>query len=288
MASPAITPTKFGWRKIAEPFRADRLYLHDGVSPLREADHEPPVPVLDQEDLFAQGIDTSALVPGARKVDALGSCTCNAGTVHLAERVAAAEGTALVNGLTLGNSAGQVHVSTTDPVASERFAIVAYDLVTHQTGDPSQEWPPTDCGSNGYYVCTEFERNGTIGSFKSASGVTNVVSLLQAGSVMMGAPWFNSWMEPDSLGFVDGGGTYDDFQYAMSSGVAGGHETCITAIERLVIGPEGYIRPEMSHARVRNSWSTSFGDNGSYRLHLSTLRYLGANADFKQMVVTAA
>ena len=39
--------------------------------------------VLDQSDLLAQGIDTSELVPGAKEVDALGSCTANAFHAHL-------------------------------------------------------------------------------------------------------------------------------------------------------------------------------------------------------------
>ena len=50
----------------------------------------------------------------------------------------------------------------TDPVADEKFAILLYHAVTDQTGDPATEWPPTDCGSTGLYVCNELERQGLI------------------------------------------------------------------------------------------------------------------------------
>jgi hypothetical protein len=272
-----ITPTKFGRHAAPMPMRLDRMHLHRGEE-LREVDHESPLPVLDQEDLLAQGIDTSALVPGAAKVDALGSCTCNSGTAHLAERYAALHGAAALP---------QIGLSTTDSVGGEKFAIKLYHDVTDQTGDPAQEWPPTDCGSTGLYVCTELEKKGLASGHKTASGIRNVVSLLQGGTVMVGLPWFEAWMEPDSLGFVDGDGGIAALERAISSGVAGGHETCITAVERLTTGLLGRIDGDKSHVRVRNSWSESWGDHGSYRIHLSTLALLGAYADYKQLILAA-
>jgi len=272
-----ITPTKFGWFSVAEPLRLDRMHLHRGEQ-LRLVSHEPPIPVLDQEDLIEQGLDTSQLVPGAAKVDALGSCTCNAGTASLAERYAAVHGPAAL--ATIG-------LSATDAVANEAFAIRLYHAVTDQTGDPAQEWPPTDCGSTGLYVCTELEKQGLIAGHKTASGIHNLVSLLQGGTVIVGLPWFNAWMDPDSSGFVDGDGSILALEQAIASGVAGGHETCITAVEALKFDLLGRIEGETSHVRVRNSWSSSWGDQGSYRIHLSTLELLGHYADFRQFVVAA-
>lgn len=276
MPYPGATSTKFGRYQVADPMRLDRMHLHLGET-LREVDHEPPLPVLDQEDLLKQGIDTSQLIPGAMRVDALGSCTCQAGTASLAERYAADRGV---------DSLSSIGLSTTDAVADEEFAVRLYHAVTWQTGDPSTEWPPTDCGSTGLYVCTELESQGLISGHKTAAGVHNLVSLLQAGTVIMGAPWFNAWMEPDALGFVDGEGSPGALQTAITSGVAGGHETCITAVERLVVDAVGRIDAAESHVRVRNSWSPSWGDGGSYRVHLSTLEMLGQYVDFKQLVVT--
>lgn len=270
------TPTKFGRYAVAEPMRLDRMHLHRGET-LREVDHESPLPVLDQEDLIEQGIDTSTLIPGALRVDALGSCTCNAGTASLAERYTAVRG---------ADSLATIGLSATDAVADEEYAIRLYHAVTWQTGDPAQEWPPSDCGSTGLYVCTELEKQGLTAGHKTAHGIHNLVSLLQGGTVIMGAPWFNSWMEPDLQGFVDGDGSVDALEQAIASGVAGGHETCITAVEKLVVDEPGRIDARGSHVRVRNSWSRSFGDAGSYRVHLSTLEMLGQHADYKHLVVT--
>ena len=57
------TPTKFGRYHIADPFRVERMHLDDRTN-LKVVDHEPPLPVLDQEDLIAQGIDTAKVIPG--------------------------------------------------------------------------------------------------------------------------------------------------------------------------------------------------------------------------------
>lgn len=280
-----ISPTKFGRYAVAEPFRIGRLHLHDGTTPLREVDHEPPVPVLDQEDLGKQGINTATLVRGAQRVDALGSCTCNAGTVSLAECVARVHGKEALTRLVLPAASGQVGVSTTDAVASEKFAIVLYHDVTDQTGDPSQEWPPTDCGSTGLYVCSELEKRGFTKGHRTASGSQNIASLLQRGTVIQGAPWFNSWMEPDASGFVDGDGSLEAFMDAAQSGVAGGHETCLSALEKVTVTATGRLEAQQSVVRVRNSWSASWGDHGSYRLHMSTLDFLANYADWRQFVV---
>ena len=271
------TPTKFGRHASPMPMRLDRMHLHRGEE-LREVDHEPPVPVLDQEDLLAQGIDTSVLVPGAAKVDALGSCTCQSGTVSLAERYAAVHGVAALP---------LIGLSVADSKSNEESAIRLYHSVTDQTGNPATEWPPTDCGSTGLDVCTELETMGLARGHQTASGIRNVVSLAQAGTVMVGLPWFEAWMEPDAEGFVDGKGGLFALERAIASGVAGGHETCITAVERLTIGVVGRIDASKSHLRVRNSWSGSWGDHGSYRIHLSTLALLGAHVDYKQLIIAA-
>lgn len=159
--------------------------------------------------------------------------------------------------------------------------------VTDQTGQPSQEWPPTDCGSTGLYVCDELQKRGVASGHKTASGATNLVSLLQVGTVIQGTPFFNAWMEPDGLGFVDGNGSLSALQAAIRSGVAGGHETCITAVEDLSVTATGQVDPAKTVLRVRNSWSASWGDHGSFRLRASTLEMLGSYVDFKQITVAA-
>jgi hypothetical protein len=111
---------------------------------------------------------------------------------------------------------------------------------------------------------------------------------MQDGTVIQGTPFFNSWMEPDSSGFVDGSGSIEDLYAAVRSGVAGGHETCLTAVEALQLDALGRVDADKTVVRVRNSWGASWGDSGSFRLHLSTLEYLASYCGFKQFVVAVS
>lgn len=268
------TPTKFGRLHRAEIFTADRLHFHhESATPaLKEVEHTVPIPVLDQEDLTAQGIDTSKLVPGAAKVDALGSCTANATTASLAERYAAA-GKPLPAGL-----------SETNAVADEEWAIKFYAVCTHQTDDPSEEWPPTDCGSTGLACCQELEKQKLITNYKVPAGVTGALSALQSGTVIQGTPWFNSWMSPDSQGFIDGDGSAESLEAAILSGVAGGHETCQVGIPQLAVSGNS-VDLQNTVIKVRNSWSVNWDLAGYFYIHASTLDYLTSYVDYKQFVV---
>lgn len=286
------TPTKFGRIASPAPMQLHRLHVAAPPETLKEVSWTVPIPVLDQEDLFKQGIDTSQVVPGAMKVDALGSCTCNAGTAHLAERWAAA-GKDLTGVKIQGaasraagpGAAAVIALSETNAVEDEEFAIMLYHLVTDQTGDPASEWPPADTGSSGYYVCTELEKQGLARTYKTASGVLGALSLLQSGTVMQGSPWFNSWFQADVQGFVDGDGSAEALEAALESGVAGGHETLQTGIPQLALTSSGHVDLQNTVIEVRNSWSAAFGLAGSYKLHASTLDYLAAYVDYKAIVI---
>ena len=178
-----------------------------------------------------------------------------------------------------------VSLSATDAVTDEKFAILLYHLVTDQTGDPAQEWPPTDCGSNGLYVSQELIKLGFASSYKAASSVTGAITLLQTDIVMQGGPWFNSWIHPDSHGFVDGDGSIEALQAAIQSGVAGGHETLQHGIPQIAQLSNGSVDLPNTYIKVRNSWSTQFGLGGDYLLHASTLSYLGRHYDYKAVIV---
>ena len=279
-----MTATKLGRVQVAEPMAMDAMVVHDG-SPLKEVSWDLATPTLDQEDLFSkQGIDVSKLIPGARKVDALGSCTCNTGTAHLAERwVAAGKDLAAI---TLKDGSITEGLSSTDAVQDEKFAIVLYNAVTDQTGDPSTSWPPTDCGSSGLYVAQELIRQGLATSYKSGSGVLGALAMLQTGTLMQGSPWFNSWFQIDSKGFVDGDGSKEALDAAIQSGVAGGHETTQHAIVQLAQTKAGHVELNKTVIRVRNSWSKGWGPlGGDYLIHASTLNYLAQYVDYKAVVV---
>lgn len=263
-----VTPTKFGRNHKVEALDPGRLHFHAEGAPLREVSHQLG-PVLDQEDLHKQGIDTSKVVPGAPRVNALGSCTANATAVSVAERYTAA-GKPLPAGL-----------SRSDAVQNEKWAIRFYAADTARAGNP---WPPTDSGSTGRDCCLQLEHEKLIGSYKAPVGVLGALSALQSGTVIQGTPFFYAWMQPDRHGFIDGDGSADALQAAIESGIAGGHETCQYGIAQLAM-VNGKVDLHNTVIEVRNSWSKAWGLSGCFRLHASTLDMLAQYVDYKQFVV---
>jgi hypothetical protein len=268
--------TKFGRVAVAEPLRFDLLHLWRG-EPMQPVNHESPVPVLDQEDLLAQNIDTSKIVVGAASVDALGSCTANASVCSLGERLAAKAGKGFPWILTASTFGSLNAISA---ITDEEFAIRLYHIATDATGDTSTEWPPVDCGSSGLAMCQTLQQAHLIKSYASAANVQSALHLLQDGTVIMGSPWFNMWMTPNAQGYVDGDGSQAALDDALDSGVAGGHETCWTSM----LTP---FQSDLTQVviRVRNSWSPRWGLGGSYLIHASTLAWLGSHIDYKQFQV---
>jgi len=274
--------SKFGRYQVAEPPASLlRTHVHDPSITLREVDWEPKVGVLDQEDLLKQDIHVSEFIPGATSdVDALGSCTANATTAKLSSILSQADFTAYIDAM--------CGVATADPyedvVTAEKAAIGFYYRCTHQTGDPSEEWPPTDCGSSGLYCYDETDRLGYVKTEQIAHGATNIVSLLQQGALIVGQPFLNAWMQPGADGFIDGDGSPATLQQQIAGGVAGGHETALSAVEKLELLPSGQVDARNTIIRFRNSWAKGWGDNGSYRAHLSTYVALGGHCDFRLLV----
>ncbi|MGI5233786.1 hypothetical protein [Actinoallomurus sp. CA-142502] len=235
------------------PYAIERQETPPTIKPV---DHPISIPILDQSNLLAQGIHVSQLVPGATDVDGLGSCTCNAGTYSLSTSPALSE-----------------RVRAAGEVLDERFAIRLYPKVTRADEYPDVAFPPTDCGSSGLGVCKVLKARGLIGSYTWATTLEGVAALLQRGSIMFGAPWYEAWFEPGPDGFVDEGGW-------ESSEVAGGHEFCVVALETW-----DERAPENSVIRFPNSWNRSWGDNGYGRMRLATYARLRAQIDVKQIRV---
>jgi len=262
--------SKYGRYQVAEPYASlNKIHFHAG-GPLKVAHHPAKVRVLDQEDLLAQGIIVSDFIPGAPKnVDALGSCTANAGTAAISNVLSEADFLAATKA-----------TSYADVKGAEEFAIRFYHACTDQTGDTSTEWPPVDCGSSGVYVVDEYKKMGLVKGDKIATTATDLVSLLQTDGVLMGSPWFNSWEEPTANGFIDSGG----IEAAIQSGVAGGHETYLWGVDSIELTASGLVNPAKTVINGRNSWSSSWGDEGDYRVHLSTLMAIASHCDFRQLV----
>ncbi|MFE5037156.1 hypothetical protein [Streptomyces sp. NPDC056683] len=233
-------------------------HRHDGAQ-LLPVRHEIPIPILDQEDLVRQGIDTSALVKGAVKVDALGSCTANAGTAALAFLLGAGR-------------LAEAGLSATDAKVCEEYAIRLYHDETAVDGI-SGTWPPDDEGSSGLGIARALKKRGLIGGYVHATTADDLASLLQNGPVLLGVPWFQAWFTPDADGFIDSG----DW---ASSQFAGGHEVLAIGLDAVAQNPDGSVVPEQTVIRLRNSWSRGWGLAGEFRLRLSTYvalrRYIDA------------
>ncbi len=272
-----------GRNHVAEaPSSLRRLHFHKPADKISLVDHEPKIGVLDQSDLVSQGIHTSQFIPGCvTDVTELGSCVLNTGTEAFSNILTAADFAAYV--AKLGDQAEPASIYT-DVVAAERAAIGAYHVVTSQTGIASQEWEPTDCGSSGPYLYQWAKAAGYVADEKIAVGAQNIASLLQTGGVLAGIPWMEAWFQPNSAGFVDGDGSVSALQAAIASGVAGGHEIHLSAIEKVAFDHSGLVIPAQTVIRFRNHWTRSWADNGSGRFHLSTLVALGNHADFRQFI----
>lgn len=235
---------------------------------IKPAAHDPAIPILDQEDLKAQGIDVREIFPtvkGLKLVDALGSCVGNATTYALSALY--------------GQQLGRVGLSSVDAVANERFGIVRYHRATQADEQLFKQYPKSDCGSSGLGTCKAMRADHLIGSYRWATNLQGLATALQDGGVLLGVPWFNSWFEPDGNGFIDAGapGVWE------SSGLAGGHELYGARLESW-----DDRHPERSVLAGPNSWSASWGDGGWWRMRLSTYQTLRSQIDVKQPQLAAA
>lgn len=266
-----MSSTRYGRVAVAEPPSSlARAHWHDG-SELKPVVHEIPIPVLDQEDLEAQGVNVAELIPGAKEVDALGSCVANATTAALSAILAPAVLTAL--GI------------TSDAVADEEFAIRLYHSLTMLTGNPSSEFPPEDCGSSGLFACQWLEERGIISGHRIAHGAGNILSLLQEGPLIVGQPFLTAWETPAGPDyFIDGDGSLATLAEQVAGGVAGGHETCVHGIDHIEYDEFGYLDPFKTTLIFRNSWSSQWAAAGEAKIHLSTFVALGNYCDFRLLI----
>jgi hypothetical protein len=230
---------------------------------LQPADWEPPLPVLDQQDLLAQGIHTSDLFEGAPDVDALGSCTGNAGTE-------------LISVLHDAKTLKDAGLDVTDPVAAEKWAIGLYSDASHRDQWMDQNWPSTDCGSSGLGVAKALRSRGLVDQYGHATSALELCRDLQKGPVLIGMPWYAAWFDlgPSAL--------LDDIPDWDTSPLAGGHELCITALESVRQTASGRIDYRNTVIRLRNHWGPSWGDGGSFRMSLDIYRTLRAQIDVNQ------
>jgi hypothetical protein len=189
----------------------------------------------------------------------LGSCTGNAGTGALGTEP-------------FYTTAGKaVLPSPEDVKGAETFAVQLYADATVVDGYPGT-YPPDDTGSSGLAICKVLKTRGTINRFRWARSAYGFVRLLQEGPVLQGMPWYNSFFEPDSQGFID-----SDKRWP-SSGLAGGHEVEALGVE---LDTRDVFSSVITYA---NSWGTGWGDAGRFRMRLRTYEQLD-HVDLKQYVI---
>jgi hypothetical protein len=190
----------------------------------------------------------------------LGSCTGNAGTGALGtEPIYSAVGK---NALPASGSAAD----------AEEFAVKLYEDATVADGYPGS-YPPDDTGSSGLAICKVLKTRGTIPRFRWARTAHGLLRLLQSGPILQGMPWYNAFFQPDHDGFIDADPRWS------GSGLAGGHEIEGVGVE---IDFANAFNSVLVYA---NSWSTSWGDNGYFRMRLRTYEAL-SGVDLKQFLVT--
>ncbi|MFF4409790.1 hypothetical protein [Streptomyces sp. NPDC001404] len=236
---------------------------HDGET-LRTTLWQPRIPVLDQQDLFAQGIHLSTLVEGATDADALGSCTGNAAAAALSLLLSPAD-------------SARAGLPGHDAAACEEWAIQLYADATRDDEFLNAEWPPTDSGSSGLGVARALKKRGLIGSYRHAFDADAIANALQQGPVLIGLPWFNAWFEPGPDAFID---AVPDW---ATSGIAGGHEVAAIGLEEVAQDAAGQVIPERTVLRLRNSWSSSWGADGDFFMRLSTYNALRPQMDAVQL-----
>ncbi|MFF2411851.1 hypothetical protein [Streptomyces sp. NPDC058092] len=253
---------QFGRHMVLDPrsLAYRRTYSGDPIKPVEWA---PKIPVLNQQNLVAQGIHTSQMFDGVDDVDALGSCTANAATAALS---------VLLN----ADACAVAGLDLADPAAAEQWAIGLYADATTSDQWLDCTWPTADCGSSGLGVAKALRGRGLIDQYGHATTAEELCTLLQTGPVLMGMAWRDAFFSP-----VGDNALLDDIAGWESSPVAGGHEVCITALESVAHDGDQLVY-EHTVLRVQNSWSASWGDGGSFRMSLALYQQMRDQIDLIQ------
>jgi hypothetical protein len=185
-----------------------------------------------------------------------GSCTGNAGTGALGTQP-------------FYDAAGRrVLPSGEDAKACEEFAVQLYSDATAVDPYPGT-YPPEDTGSSGLAICQVLKSRGIITGYTWARSAYGFLTLLQAGPVLQGMPWYKAFFHPDAHGFIDADPNWS------ASGVAGGHEVEAIGVE---LDHRDVYSSTITYA---NSWGTGWGDHGMFRMRLRTYEQM-TGVDLKQ------
>lgn len=239
-----------------------RQYTGEAIRP---ADHEPNLPVLDQEDLTDQGILLSQMYPGMMDLPALGSCGGNTGTEAAVSL--------------LGDFAQQdMGLDTGDAVAAEKYAIGVYSDATKRDEWHDQQFPSDDCGTSGLAIAKVLKKRGLCDQYGTATTAHEFARDLGQAGFLYGTVWHEAWFEP-----VGPNALLDDIKGWAKSPIAGGHLIFASALEQVRFTKTGDLDLKRTIVRLRNHWTSSWGDNGSFRISLDLYQRTRSDVDLHQL-----
>jgi hypothetical protein len=132
---------------------------------------------------------------------------------------------------------------------SEAVALKIYSLATTLDEFPGS-YPPADTGSSGLAAAKAAQKLGYISGYRHAFNVSNALAALQAGPVITGIDWYESFFTPSSAGLV---------AIQRDDKIAGGHEVCV----------DGYDDANQL-IWCRNSWTDRWAVGGRFCMTVST------------------
>ncbi len=123
-----------------------------------------------------------------------------------------------------------------------------------ETIDGDGPYPPNDNGSTGPSVAKAAEDDGLISGFTHYTDLDSTLQALMDGPVILGMNWYSSFDTPAADGTVS---------ITADAYVRGGHEVLARSVDTTAqtIGMD-------------NSWGTSYGAGGSFKMSYATLERL--------------
>jgi len=134
---------------------------------------------------------------------------------------------------------------TADAVKAEDEAVALYSTATRIDGIPGS-WTPDDTGSTGLAAAKALKQAGLIAGYLHTFSLQAALAALQAGPLMVGMNWYDSFDTPDPSGLV---------RITPAAQVRGAHE---------VVADE--LLPDQQLVGFPNSWSEAFGLQGRFYL----------------------
>jgi hypothetical protein len=152
----------------------------------------------------------------------------------------------------LGTDPDWADLPTGHPTMNEAEAVTLYSHAELIDGDGP--YPPNDNGSSGLSVCKAAKNAGLIAGYTNGFSLQDALAALQAGPVITGVNWYDSFDSPASSGLVT---------ISKNASVRGGHEFVVRGCD---VGARTVF--------CDNSWGTSYGLNGSFLMSWDTWQQL--------------